>query len=62
MENYLEREKEERYSVEISLDAEGSVEKIELRGEKSSLWKRIIEINMKRLQVLNLHPGREGYN
>ena len=62
MENYSERKREEKYSAEISLDAEGSVEKIKLVGEKSSLWKRIIEINMNRLQMLNLHPEKEGTN
>jgi hypothetical protein len=62
MENYSKRKGEEKYSVEISLDAEGSVEKVELRGEKSSLWKRIIGINMKKLQLLNLNPGGEKNN
>ena len=62
MENYLERGEEERYSAEISLDAEGNVEKVELRGEKPSLWQRIIEINMKELQLSNLSPETEGNN
>ncbi len=59
---YSEREPEEKYSVEVSLDARGNVEKVELKGEKSSLWKRIIEINMKKLQTLNMIPGKEGNN
>lgn len=62
MENYSKGKPEEKYSAEISLGAEGSVEKVELRGEKSSLWKRIIGINMKKLQILNLHPEKEGSN
>lgn len=62
MENYFERKKEEKYSVEISIDAEGIVEKVELRGEKPSLWQRIIEVNMRYLQLPNLYSGTKENN
>lgn len=62
MEDYSERKREEKYSVEISLDGKGNIEKVELMGEKSSLWKRIIGINLKNLQMLNRNPGTEKNN
>ncbi len=60
MEDYFKRQ--ETYSAEISLDAEGIIKMVELSGEKPSLWQRIIEINMSELQLPTLNSGTEENN